>query len=480
MEQREVLLLQFEGEGHLGNTLRRIIESCPNRDFKLVVHTCRGFSANEDLSQIIGKQKPSLILLALPRISLSRFDALFQTLGQGASSAPLVVAIDAVREEELTELIRPAITDFIIPPLRDTEVLLRIRRLLNQVSREQEQKTRQTLTGKFGLQQLIGSSPAMLAEMDKISVVAKSDISVLITGETGTGKEMVGRAIHYLRPRAGKPFVPVNCGAIPVELLENELFGHERGAFTGAAGARNGLIQEAENGTLFLDEVDSLPLLAQVKLLRFLQDKEYRPLGSTKAIQGNVRIIAASNANLEDAVAAGTLRRDLYYRLNVVPIVLPPLRERSLDILLLAHHFLAKYAAKLNSPAAQFTPEAQRKLMLYSWPGNVRELQHMIERVVVLCTQKVIQGSHIVLPGVNDQLGQMSFQEMKAKVISQFEATYIRNLLAACHGNVSQAAQAAQKERRTFWQLVRKHNIDVQKFRPQQLPLKARVAAQGG
>ncbi|HKN81891.1 MAG TPA: sigma-54 dependent transcriptional regulator, partial [Pyrinomonadaceae bacterium] len=220
------------------------------------------------------------------------------------------------------------------------------------------EKTRQALTEKLGLQQLIGASSAFVAETSKIPVVARSEISVLISGETGTGKEMVGRAIHYLSPRAGKPFIPVNCGAIPVELLENELFGHERGAFTGAQASRDGLIKEAEQGTLFLDEVDCLPLLAQVKLLRFLQEKEYRPLGSTKVVKGDVRIIAASNANLEQAVAAGTLRRDLYYRLNVVPIVLPPLRDRSADILLLARHFLAVYAARLNSPATDFSPEA--------------------------------------------------------------------------------------------------------------------------
>jgi DNA-binding NtrC family response regulator len=291
---------------------------------------------------------------------------------------------------------------------------------------------------------------------------------VLISGETGTGKEMVGRAIHYLSPRAGNPFVPVNCGALPTELLENELFGHERGAFTGAAGSRAGLIQEAENGTLFLDEVDCLPLMAQVKLLRFLQEKEFRPLGSTKVCKGDVRIVAASNANLQDAIAAGTLRRDLYYRLNVVPIVLPPLRERSGDVLVLARHFLAKYAAALKSPARSFSPEAERKLMLYSWPGNVRELEHVIERVVVLCSEKVIQESHIVMPGESNSATALSFQEMKANVISEFETNYIRNLLIAYKGNISRAAEAAQKERRTFWQLVRKHKIDVQQFKVSQ------------
>jgi two-component system, NtrC family, response regulator GlrR len=329
-------------------------------------------------------------------------------------------------------------------------------------------ETERRLTEKLFLQQLIGTSPVFVAEIGKIPIVAKSDISVLITGETGTGKEMVGRAVHYLSPRAGKPFVPVNCGAIPIELLENELFGHERGAFTGAMGSHSGLIQEAEKGTLFLDEVDSLPLLAQIKLLRFLQDKEFRPLGSTKSLKGDVRIIAASNANLEEAVAAGTLRRDLYYRLNVVPIVLPPLRERSGDIVVLARHFLAEYAAKLNSPAVAFSAEAERKLMLYGWPGNVRELEHVIERVVVLCMKETIDEDHIVLPGETNNHSRLSFSEMKANVIAQFEMKYVESLLILYKGNITRAAQAAQKERRTFWGLIRKHKIDVQKFKVHQ------------
>lgn len=330
----------------------------------------------------------------------------------------------------------------------------------------QERKTSQELTEKHAVQQLLGKHPVFLAELNKIPVVAKSDISVLISGETGTGKEMVARVIHYLSPRAGKCFVPLNCGAIPVELLENELFGHENGAYTGASGARIGLIQEADKGTLFLDEVDSLPALAQVKLLRFLQDHEYRPLGSTKIKKGDVRIVAASNANLDHAVAAGTLRRDLYYRLNVVPIVLPPLRDRASDILLLAHHFLELFANKLNSPARSFSPEAERKLLLYKWPGNVRELEHVIERVVVLATQRVIDESQISFPGDDDNLTRLSFKELKSAVIAEFETKYLKNLLIAYRGNISKAAQAAKKERRTFWELLRKHQINIEEFKP--------------
>lgn len=327
----------------------------------------------------------------------------------------------------------------------------------------------QSLEEKLGLKQLLGKSPIFLSEINKIPVVAKSDISVLISGETGTGKEMVARVIHYLSPRAAKPFVPLNCGAIPVELLENELFGHEHGAFTGAAGSRIGLIQEADKGTLFLDEVDSLPALAQVKLLRFLQDKEYRPLGSTKIRKGDVRIVAASNANLEQAVANGTLRRDLYYRLNVVPIVLPPLRKRSgagtNDIRLLAHHFLAEYAAKLNSPAESFSPEAERKLLDYEWPGNVRELEHVVERVVVLSTTRIIHEDQIVITGKKDQPVRLSFREAKARKVAEFETEYIQDLLTLHRGNISRAAEAAGKERRTFWELIKKNRIDVDQFR---------------
>ena len=467
MSQRKVLLVEFDGNGQLGQSLRRIIESYSDPGFRLVCHTCSALRVMDDeLSQIIVKQKPLLILLILPRLSLTSLDSVFQTLGPSALSHPIVVVIDA-DQEELIELVRPGVSDFIIPPLRDAEVLVRIQRLVNQVCREQ--KTRQALTEKLGLQQLIGESPAFMNEINKIPILAKSDISVLIAGETGTGKEMVARAIHYLSERADKPFVPVNCGAIPVELLENELFGHDRGAFTGASGCRSGVIQEAEKGTLFLDEVDSLPLLAQVKLLRFLQDKEYRPLGSTKAMKGDVRIIAASNADLENAIAAGTLRRDLYYRLNVVPIVLPALRHRSNDIILLAHHFLAEKAATLNSPVVEFSPEAERKLMRYSWPGNVRELEHMIERVVVLCTQRTIQEDQIIFSGEINHSAQLSLQEMKANVISEFETNYIQSLLVTYRGNITKAAEAAQKERRTFWQLIRKYKIDVQKFKVAEL-----------
>jgi two-component system, NtrC family, response regulator GlrR len=335
---------------------------------------------------------------------------------------------------------------------------LRTLRLQRQVC-ESETVT-QTLKEKLGLRQLIGESPTFLAEISKIPAVARCAVSVLISGETGTGKEVCARAIHYLSPRAHNPFVPVNCGAIPAELVENELFGHERGAFTDASTSQCGLIHEAEGGTLFLDEVDCLPALAQVKLLRFLQEKEYRRLGSTKTYQANVRIITATNSDLEETVRRGKLRQDLYYRLNILQLTLPPLRERREDIPLLVRHFLAKYATEFNKQVTGFSADAIPALVCYDWPGNVRELEHIIERAVALSEQAVIRKADIVLPRVGTPTSQDSFREAKAKVIAQFEKTYVQDLLLAHQGNITKAARAAKKNRRAFWQLMHKHRID--------------------
>ena len=223
----------------------------------------------------------------------------------------------------------------------------------------------------------IGRSRAQ--QVGNFRKLARCDATVLISGETGTGKEVCARAIHYLSPRSSKPFITVNCGAIPAELVENELFGHERGAYTDAAVAKPGLIAEAEGGTLFLDEIDCLPLLAQVKLLRFLQEKEYRPLGSVKTRAASVRVIVATNADLENALRQGRLRQDLYYRINILSLVLPPLRQRQGDILLLARHFLAKFTEEFAKPVQDFSPDVLPTLLAYPWPGNIRELEHTIE-----------------------------------------------------------------------------------------------------
>jgi two-component system response regulator GlrR len=291
--------------------------------------------------------------------------------------------------------------------------------------------------------------------------VAHCDASVLIGGETGTGKEMVARAVHYLSLRNGKPFVPVNCGAIPADLVENELFGHEAGAFTGASSSSTGMIRDAEGGVIFLDEIDSLPLASQVKLLRFLQEKEYRPLGSRKTLRADVRVISASNANFEEAIRNGKFRSDLYYRLHVVPLAVPALRERKEDIPLLARHLLAKYSKEYDLPLKSLSNEALRKLILYGWPGNVRELENVIEHALILSEQPCIMANDIDLPSAQQEAVRDSFKTLKAKAIADFETHYIQDVLFASNGNIAQAAKAAKKHRRAFWELIQKHRINV-------------------
>lgn len=314
--------------------------------------------------------------------------------------------------------------------------------------------------------QLIGQSPIFLQQAQKISLLASCKANVLIVGETGTGKELYARAIHYGSARAGMPFMPVNCGAIPEELVENELFGHMRGAYTSASSLQVGLIEEANGGTLFLDEIDCLPVHAQVKLLRFLQEKEYRPLGSSKIKQADVRVVAASNINLEEAVDTGRVRQDLFYRLNIISLTLPPLRDRREDIPLLARHFLAKYSREFDSRVEDFADEAMSMLMVYSWPGNVRELEHAVERAVVMCNKPLIQAADIVLSNRALATKHESLREAKAKEIARFEKNYIQGVLSACRGNITRAAQISQKNRRAFWQLIQKYRIDVSRFRP--------------
>jgi DNA-binding NtrC family response regulator len=322
----------------------------------------------------------------------------------------------------------------------------------------------------LGVRALLGESPAFVAEAGKLPAVAGCDAAVLVLGETGTGKELFARAIHYLSPRRDHPFVPVNCGALPVELAENELFGHERAAFTGAASAEPGLIAEAEGGTLFLDEVDSLPPPAQVKLLRFLESKEYRRLGSPRLRHADLRVVAATNLDLERAVGEGRFRRDLYYRLNVVQLQLPPLRERPGDVPLLARHFLRRYAREFGRKLTDFTPEALGRLALHAWPGNVRELENAVQRAVVLAAgdSGVVSAADL---GPFDDGGsaraavEESFRAAKRRAVADFERRYLEALLASCHGNVSRAARTARKDRSSFWTLVKKHGIDVARYR---------------
>jgi two-component system, NtrC family, response regulator GlrR len=376
-------------------------------------------------------------------------------------SIPIIALVNSIEAESILRLLDQGFSDFVVCPLKREDILPRAVRL---VERNRAMDAARRFTEKFGVKRIVGNSASLNALLSKIPAVARCDATVLISGETGTGKELCARSIHYLSPRANNPFVPVNCGAIPTDLVENEFFGHERGAYTHATTSECGLIHEAEGGTLFLDEVDSLPPQAQVKLLRFLQEKEYRPVGSRKIRSANVRVIAALNVDLDQAIESGRLRRDLYYRLNVISFKLPPLRERRDDIPSLAIHFIQKYATEFHKECTGLSSDAVTSLMLYDWPGNIRELEHVIQRAVALSEGRLIGRADVALSR-SETLADDSFSATKAAVIANFERTYILRLLHVHHGNITKAAQAAQKHRRAFWQLIRKHRIDVSQFK---------------
>lgn len=316
---------------------------------------------------------------------------------------------------------------------------------------------------------LIGASPDFVRMLDRIPVLAKCDSSVLILGETGTGKELCAQALHYLSARAGHPWVAVNCGALPPDLVESELFGHVRGAFTHAHETRIGLVAQASGGTLFLDEIDSMLPLAQVKLLRFLQDKEFRAVGSSRPQHADVRVVAASNVNLGQLAAKGKFRADLYYRLNVLTLSLPSLRERTEDVLPLALHFMAHFAREFQRPVIRLSDAAHNAILAYGWPGNIRELQHAMERGVLLAPEQEVLVTDLGIASepaaATPPAGGYSFQVAKAKAVESFERDYIERLLARHGGNITHAADAADKDRRALFQLIRKHGIDSGKYR---------------
>ena len=315
---------------------------------------------------------------------------------------------------------------------------------------------------------LIGRSPTFLEAMRRMQLLARCDASVLIDGETGTGKELVARAIHYLGGRAGGPFVPLNCGALPDHLVENELFGHARGAYTDARSASLGAIGEASGGTLFLDEVEALSAKAQAALLRFLQDHEYRPLGATRTSHSDARVIAASNLDLRALAGQRAFRADLFFRLEVLSITLPPLRARGGDIELLARHFIERYRHQYGRGPLQLDRRALPGLHTYSWPGNVRELENLVHRAVLLSdgAPLSLRPGPVASPpepaagaATDDSHAAVGFAEAKAEAIAAFERRYLTALMQATGGNVTLAARRADKERRALGKLLKKHAI---------------------
>ncbi len=309
--------------------------------------------------------------------------------------------------------------------------------------------------------EMITRNPAMEDVLTKARLVAESDASVFIYGESGTGKELLAQAIHRASPRRDRPFVAINCGAIPEQLLESELFGHVKGSFTGATRDHKGLFLTADKGTIFLDEIGDMPITLQVKLLRVLQEKQVRPVGSTQSYDVDVRVISATHRNIEAEMSAGNFREDLYYRLNVVALQLPPLAERREDIPVLAKHFLTQLSEKYKKNIAGFGPEALEALVSASWPGNIRQLYNVVEQAVALSTTPLISPALLQQAIQHQQNEFASFEEARRK----FERDYLAQIMRITEGNVTQAARLAKRNRTEFYKLLQRHQLDPKLFK---------------
>ncbi len=373
---------------------------------------------------------------------------------------PVLVVAKSAQPGDVCRWLDAGVADYVTPPLTPASLLPRI---LHKAS-----TGRRPEGDALTIQGLIGRSRAFVSVVEQIHAVARCDGPVLIEGETGTGKEVCARAIHQLSSRRARSFSPINCGAIPKDLVENELFGHHKAAFTGASGLQLGIIAASEGGTLLFDEIDSFGPGPQATLLRFVQNQEYRPLGSTRVIKADVRVLAATNTNLAEKVARGEFREDLYYRLDMLRLHVPPLRERREDIPLLATHALATFAERFRARGRAFSDVAMEALIAHDWTGNDRQLEHVIGRSVAFAFhEEVIRREHLDIPTGGDgaQVLSVSLRESKRRLIEDFERSKICAYLAAHEGNIARAAQAAGKNRRAFWELMRKYSIRGTEFR---------------
>lgn len=367
--------------------------------------------------------------------------------------------------------------DFFEKPFDNNEISRVVKRALERTYLLREnQLLQQRLINKNGFSGFIGHSPPLQRTIDLLTRLGKSDATVLIRGESGTGKEVAARTIHTMSKRSSKKMITVNCPALPEQILESELFGYCKGAFTGADHDKTGLFLEADGSTIFLDEIADLPLGLQTKLLRVLQEKEIQPLGQTKTIKVDVRVLAATNQDLEAKMAKGEFREDLFYRLNVMTVTLPALAEIKEDIPLLAQHFLVMYAQEYDREDMEFTPEALQCLMRRQWKGNVRQLQNIINRAVLLSDSRKITPHELTSFEDNGVGGephnqvpvcvyQLPYRQAKEQVVAPFTSAYLRHCLTVSKGNVSAAAKASGMERQAFQRLMRRHAIDATPFR---------------
>ncbi|ENZ8052008.1 TPA: two-component system response regulator GlrR [Klebsiella pneumoniae] len=401
--------------------------------------------------RVLGREKLDLVISDLRMDEMDGLQ-LFSEIQKGHPGMPVIILTAHGSIPDAVAATQQGVFSFLTKPVDKDALYKAIDEALEQRSPATDEAWRQAIVTR---------SPLMLRLLEQAGMVAQSDVSVLINGQSGTGKEIVAQAIHNASPRHDKPFVAINCGALPEQLLESELFGHARGAFTGAVSNREGLFQAAEGGTLFLDEIGDMPVALQVKLLRVLQERKVRPLGSNRDIEINVRIISATHRDLPKAMARGEFREDLFYRLNVVNLKIPPLSERTEDIPLLANHLLRQSADRHKPFVRAFSSDAMKRLMAAKWPGNVRQLVNVIEQCVALTSSPVIGDALVeqALEGENTALP--TFVEAR----NQFELNYLRKLLQITKGNVTHAARMAGRNRTEFYKLLSRHELDANDFK---------------
>ncbi|AWX86341.1 MULTISPECIES: two-component system response regulator GlrR [Klebsiella] len=401
--------------------------------------------------RVLGREKVDLVISDLRMDEMDGLQ-LFSEIQKGQPGMPVIILTAHGSIPDAVAATQQGVFSFLTKPVDKDALYQAIDEALEQRSPATDEAWRQAIVTR---------SPLMLRLLEQAGMVAQSDVSVLINGQSGTGKEIVAQAIHNASPRHDKPFVAINCGALPEQLLESELFGHARGAFTGAVSNREGLFQAAEGGTLFLDEIGDMPVALQVKLLRVLQERKVRPLGSNRDIEINVRIISATHRDLPKAMARGEFREDLFYRLNVVNLKIPPLSERTEDIPLLANHLLRQSADRHKPFVRAFSSDAMKRLMAANWPGNVRQLVNVIEQCVALTSSPVIGDALVeqALEGENTALP--TFVEAR----NQFELNYLRKLLQITRGNVTHAARMAGRNRTEFYKLLSRHELDANDFK---------------
>lgn len=435
--------------------------------------------ATAEEEQAIRAFKEQIFDLSIVDLMLANGDglALMDELRAVNPDVPTIILTAHGSIESAVEAMRRGAYSYLTKPFEPGDLLLQIERALETRRLNSEiKRLKEIINERYDFANIIARSAKMRAVLDVVTRIAKLDSTVHIHGESGTGKELIAKAIHIASDRKDKPFVALNCAALPESLLESELFGHEKGAFTGAVKSTKGLFTQAHGGTLFLDEIGDMPRSTQSKLLRALQERQFYPVGSEVPVEVDVRVIVATNKDLEEQVRKGQFRDDLFYRIHVIPIFLPPLRERKDDILPLVEHFLKKYSAHMKKEVKGLTPEALRKLMMHDWPGNVRELENTIEYAVAMTQNDVVTEDYILQgkatapergPSVARESGPESEGGLRPLKDARdaFERDYLIQVLSMTEGNVSQAAKLAGKYRADFYDLLKKHDLKAHEFK---------------